>query len=118
MNHKPKIKSLLAIIALGVFFTSCISNVEELEDSSGENPNVDTKVSFKSDVEPIIDARCISCHSAGGNFPELTSHTKISANATIVKNAVASQRMPQGGTLSAAQIASIVNWVDEGALDN
>ncbi|WP_246034863.1 c-type cytochrome [Polaribacter aestuariivivens] len=104
------------ILILGVFFASCIANVEEqLEET---DPGVNTKVSYKNSVKPIIDGRCVSCHSSGGNFPELTSYAKVSANAAIVKDAVASGRMPRGGTLTTAQIKSIVDWVDEGALDN
>jgi hypothetical protein len=36
----------------------------------------------------------------------------------MVKSEVASGRMPKGAVLTAAQIKSIVDWVDEGALDN
>ncbi|MFQ3297429.1 MAG: hypothetical protein ACI9WV_001791, partial [Patiriisocius sp.] len=31
---------------------------------------------------------------------------------------VASGRMPRGAALTAAQVKSIVDWVNEGALDN
>ncbi|WP_299672269.1 cytochrome c [uncultured Polaribacter sp.] len=114
MNFNQKIRTTFLILSLGIFFGSCISNVEE----ELEEPPVDAKVSFKDAVKPIIDGRCISCHGAGGNSPELTSYATISANASSVKNEVASGRMPQGTTLTPAQIKTIVDWVDEGALDN
>ncbi|KGL64150.1 cytochrome c [Polaribacter sp. Hel1_85] len=119
MKNKLKFTTTFIIIAISIFFASCISNVEEqLIDDGGEDPITANKVSFADDVKPIIDARCLSCHSAGANSPELSSYDLISANASRVKDAVASSRMPQGGTLTAAQIKSIVDWVDEGALDN
>lgn len=115
MNNYLKHKIAFLGLVLSVFFTSCISNVEEqLIDEGG----IDFTVSFKDNVKPIIDGRCLSCHSSGGNFPELTSYAKVSTNAMIVRNEVSSGRMPQGGALTAAQVKSIVDWVDEGALDN
>ena len=114
MNNKLKFSILFLIITMGVFLTSCISNVEEQLEEEGEV----TFVSFKDDVKPIIDGSCLNCHSADGNSPELTSYAKISASAASVKDAVATGRMPQGGTLTTAQIKSIVDWVDEGALNN
>lgn len=112
-----QIKYIIAFLGLvlGVFFTSCISNVQEqLIDEGG----IDFTVSFKDNVKPIIDGRCLSCHATSGEFPELTSYAKVSTNAMIVRNEVSSGRMPQGGALTAAQVKSIVDWVDEGALDN
>tara|TARA_R110002049_G_scaffold107950_4_gene255863 strand:+ start:11563 stop:11919 length:357 start_codon:yes stop_codon:yes gene_type:complete len=118
MKKSVKFKTLSLTLILGLLITSCISNVEEQLEEVTENPTENTITSFKTVVKPIIDGRCLSCHSAGGNFPELTSYAKINANATIVKDAVSSGRMPQGGTLTSAQIKSIIDWVDEGALDN
>jgi hypothetical protein len=111
MKSNTKYSTICAIFLLTVFFTACTSNIEEQQEEL-------TKVSFINDVKPIMDARCLSCHGAGGNFPELKNYTEVSTHATIVKNEVASGRMPKGAVLTAAQIKSIVDWVDEGALDN
>ena len=111
MKSYIKYSSICAIFLLTVFFTACISNIEEQQEEL-------TKVSFMNDVKPIMDARCLSCHGAGGNFPELKNYSEVSTHAVIVKEEVASGRMPRGAALTAAQIKSIVDWVDEGALDN
>jgi hypothetical protein len=111
MKSYIKYSSICAIFLLTVFFTACISNIEEQQEEL-------TKVSFINDVKPIMDARCLSCHGAGGNFPELKNYSEVSTHAVIVKEEVASGRMPRGAALTAAQIKSIVDWVDEGALDN
>ena len=111
MKSYIKYSTICAIFLLTVFFTACISNIEEQQEEL-------TKVSFINDVKPIMDARCLSCHGVGGNFPELKNYTEVSNHATMVKNEVASGRMPKGAALTAAQIKSIVDWVDEGALDN
>ena len=101
--------SILALL-LSFLFVSCISNVEEqLEEM---------KVSYLNKVKPILEARCLSCHGVGGNFPDISSYEKVKQHAASVQEEVASGRMPKGGPLTAAQIKSIVDWVDEGALDN
>jgi len=110
-----KLRIVFAVFILGVFSTACISNVEEQQE---ELINAEAKVSYINTVKPIMDARCLSCHNAGGNFPELKNYTEVSTYAIIVKNEVASGRMPRGAALTAAQVKSIVDWVDEGALDN
>ena len=111
MKSYIKYSTICAIFLLTVFFTACISNIEEQQEEL-------TKVSFINDVKPIMDARCLSCHGAGGNFPELKNYSEVSTHAVIVKEEVASGRMPRGAALTAAQIKSIVDWVDAGALDN
>ena len=111
MKSHIKYSTICTIFLLTVFFTACISNIEEQQEEL-------TKVSFMNDVKPIMDARCLSCHGVGGNFPELKNYTEVSNHATMVKSEVASGRMPKGAVLTAAQIKSIVDWVDEGALDN
>ena len=112
MYMKPYIKDsiICVILLLTVFFTACISNIEEQQEEL-------TKVSYISDVKPIMDARCLSCHGAG-SFPELKNYTDVSNHAAMVKSEVASGSMPKGAVLTPAQIKSIVDWVDEGALDN
>jgi hypothetical protein len=111
MKFNTKYNTIFVTFLLTVFFTACISNIEEQQEEL-------TKVSFINDVKPIMDARCLSCHGVGGNFPELKNYTEVSNHAVMVKSEVASGRMPKGAVLTAAQIKSIVDWVDEGALDN
>jgi hypothetical protein len=111
MKSNIKYSTIFVIFLLTVSFTACISNIEEQQEEL-------TKVSFINDVKPIMDARCLSCHGVGGNFPELKNYTEVSNHAVMVKSEVASGRMPKGAVLTASQIKSIVDWVDEGALDN
>ena len=114
MKYNKKFQTLILALLLGFLVASCISNVEEqLEEQLEE-----TKVSYINNVKPILEARCLSCHGAGGIFPDISSYEKVNAHAVSVKEEVASGRMPKGGPLTAAQIKSIVDWVDEGSLEN
>lgn len=102
-------------LATGLFFTSCISNVQE----QLEEPDLALEVSFKNAVKPIIDAKCTVCHSPSGGFsPSLTNFEEIKARAERIKIRVGNGTMPQSGPLPAAQVKIIVDWVNEGALDN
>lgn len=115
MKSNLKIRKEFLILILSVFFASCLTNVEE---EIIEEPDACADITFAVSVKPIIDANCIGCHGSGGNSPNLTSYSLISASANSVKDAVASRRMPQNGSLTQEEIDAIVCWVEGGALDN
>ena len=61
------------------------------------------------------------CHNGDGsipNAPNLTTYQGVESIAELVKDVTQSRRMPQDGTLTNAEIASIKCWVDNGALNN
>ncbi|WP_299061691.1 hypothetical protein [uncultured Polaribacter sp.] len=132
MNNLLNFKNLFLLILLVSFFTACTSNVEEeldevdkievkgednVKDEEQEQPIA--KVSFRTNVKPIIDAKCTTCHSqSGGQFPNLEGFANVKVRANRVKIRVAAGTMPQNGPLPQAQMDFIVNWVNEGALDN
>ena len=120
MKNHFKIRKELLIILLSVFFASCLTNVEEEDIIDDDVVIVDPceDITFAKNVKPIIDANCIQCHGSGGTSPNLTSYSLISTSANSVKSEVASRRMPQGGSLTQAEIDAIVCWVESGALDN
>ncbi|WP_105014948.1 c-type cytochrome [Polaribacter porphyrae] len=113
MINFQKTKPHFFLLSIGILFASCLSNVDEVEELDPCDA-----ITFSVDVKPIIDSNCIQCHGTGGNFPNLTTYTGVSTNATIVKTEIVSKRMPQGGSLSDAEIQAISCWVDAGALNN
>jgi mono/diheme cytochrome c family protein len=128
---------LLALMGLSVLLLSCLNNVEDL---TGE---IQTNVSFSSEVQPILNSRCVSCHSSSvrnGNL-DLSSYaglmnstgSRYGDDIVVDGNADASglidaiepdpdsgiDRMPQGGPyLSGTQIELIKAWINEGAQNN
>lgn len=104
------------ILLLSIFLTSCLTNVEEPIEDIVEDQCDD--VSFSQRVKPIIDNNCVSCHSAGGNFPNLTTFEGVSNHAATVKSEVVARTMPIGFSLSDSDIDAISCWVDGGALNN
>lgn len=53
------------------------------------------QVTYEKDVRPVMEARCVSCHSAGGIAPfELTTYEQVAAVKDAVALAVKSRTMP------------------------
>jgi hypothetical protein len=111
-------KTGLLIIFGGIIFliTSCSYDKEVLDNCTT------TPATFSAHVSTIIQVRCATqlCHDAnstnvGGPF---TNYTLIKNKATQIKDAIEAGVMPQGSTLSQAEIAIISCWVQSGAPNN
>jgi mono/diheme cytochrome c family protein len=91
-------------------------------------------VSFANDILPLLQSRCINCHGgertqeglsmktytdlmAGSkNGPVITAGD---ANNSLLADLVATQKMPKRGPkLTPPQVQLIVDWINQGALDN
>jgi hypothetical protein len=91
-------------------------------------------VSFTNDILPLIESRCINCH--GGDRTEegldLKSHASIMAGSengsvvtpgdpanSLLAEMVINKKMPKRGPkLTPPQVQLIVDWINQGALDN
>ncbi|UOB18118.1 cytochrome c [Abyssalbus ytuae] len=112
---KKLMRSTLMVVLLIAVSTSCDNNVEEDNINSGTDECPD--ISFSTQVKPVIDNNCISCHN-GSQFPDLRTYDGVSNNAAIVKDQVVNRTMPIGGSLTNEEIELISCWVDNGALNN
>jgi hypothetical protein len=89
-------------------------------------------VTFSKDVAPILQAKCQSCHEPGSIAPmSLISYKDVRPWAKSIRQRVASRQMPpwhidksvgiqkfkNDMSLTDDQIATIVAWVDGGALE-
>ncbi|HEX5431194.1 MAG TPA: DUF1592 domain-containing protein, partial [Bryobacteraceae bacterium] len=92
-----------------------------------------SEVNFHKDVQPILNENCTACHKganapAGLHLDSATGVLKGSDNGKVIvpgnaKDSVLAQRisdktgnqMPPGGPLTGAQIATITNWINQGA---
>lgn len=75
--------------------------------------------SFSNRISQIITNSCAisGCH-AGSQSPDLRNFSNIQQFADRIKLRTTQKSMPPGGGLSDADIAAIVCWVDDGALNN
>jgi mono/diheme cytochrome c family protein len=125
----------LALVVLA--FVSCSKKMPTQTDDTPP----DATVTFSATIQPMFNARCVSCHSASAPLSgvNLTSYAATMAsrgslyNALIVVAGNADQsalydkllssprfgsRMPQGGSLTSQQIANVRAWINAGALNN
>jgi hypothetical protein len=95
---------------------------------SGDNSSC---VNYSSEIQPILNANCTSCHGGLGGLTLDSYSTLIAGNIIESGNGAGSllikklrgtasgSQMPQGGIpLDDATINLIETWIDEGALDN
>ena len=118
------IKTLFPVllIALVIIQSSC----SKKSSSTTTPPPVSQGPPYFPFVRTIIQKNCLTCHVPGGaGMPTiLNTDTLIVQHAAAIKAAVndpvtpANHRMPQGGTLSATDIATIVNWYNAGGASN
>lgn len=122
-------------VFLGIVFSSCVTNVEDVSQPAEEPDEV---ISYSEDVQPIFNQNCTVCHGNNGGISLVSYQATTSgngnnygANLIIPNDADASglidklepnpdfgQIMPQGGSLTATEIAIIKAWINQGALDN
>ena len=93
------------------------------------NPTCDTSQSstFSSDVFPLIQQKCLSCHDSANHFGGIVLETyeqlKESAASGELYDSVVSingyaPRMPKGGKLSDCELIVLKNWILAGMPKN
>lgn len=93
------------------------------EEISDQTP-ITQQVKYNADIKPIIDANCISCHSANGPGPiQFTSYNLVKANIDNILDRIQRPngdpgKMPQGGSLSTSQINIFIKWKADGLNEN
>jgi mono/diheme cytochrome c family protein len=94
------------------------------------NPAGDTLICFQSQILPMLVSNCgmSGCHTSGGKSPDLTTYSGIRGSVrpgnagssriyTAVSQSNSDDKMPPPPrtALSAAQIALLGRWIDQGA---
>lgn len=58
-------------------------------------PAADPSLTFHGDIAPILAEHCVACHRPGGGAPiNLSSYTRVTANAEMIAEVVREERMP------------------------
>lgn len=119
---KAKIILSTAFLAMALF--SCDSHTYE---EISEEIVIEGDVTYNANVKSIIDANCVSCHSNGNvaAFRLLTNYNEVK---NAVENGGLLERiqlqdaepgvMPQTGRMSQAKIDVILQWNQDGLLEN
>jgi mono/diheme cytochrome c family protein len=88
---------------------------------------ITTPITFDREVRAILQARCASCHAAGGPAPmPLTTYDEVRPWARAVKDQILARRMPKWSaahgygafagdpSLTPTEMAMVAAWVDGG----
>ena len=77
-------------------------------------------VRFRTQIRPIFRSYCseTGCHDAQSQIFPLLTYQNIAPRASAIRGAVESRRMPLGNTLPAKEMELLLEWIDQGAMDN
>ncbi|MDO9511318.1 MAG: hypothetical protein Q7J34_06145 [Bacteroidales bacterium] len=116
----------LFVISLLITLVSCYNDNEEVLYPAGSG--CDTKnVTYTTDVIPVIQSNCISCHSASNPSGSIRlddyQNLVLSINSGRFQGAINHQSgfsaMPQGGgKISSCSLAKINQWITDGFPNN
>jgi hypothetical protein len=120
------IKALLIVFSISLVLNSC--QWVTVEQPEIVVPDV---VSFSANIQPILTAKCITCHKAGGfasavlltegdAYNTLTSAglVNLSDPPSSIIFAPQTDKYPHTNHLSAPDKALILKWIEDGALNN
>jgi hypothetical protein len=125
MNNKFLFVAMVLFSALGI--TACYYDVEE--ELYGTPVDCDTSfaVSYSTHVAPVIQSKCLACHSAasqlgGINLEGYTALSNFIANGRLlgtIDHKPGFSPMPKGSPkIDACDIKNIERWIQAGALNN
>jgi hypothetical protein len=91
-------------------------------------PPAYTNLSYSTDIAPILEQKCVRCHSPGNIAPfSMTGYEIVRAEAPYIRTEVMAGRMPpwhadplygrftNDASLTSDQMAKLIQWLDEGA---
>jgi peroxiredoxin len=83
-------------------------------------------VSYSTEIAPILQSKCVGCHSPGNIGPfALSNYKKVKGHADMIREVLVAQRMPPWGadarygqfkndrSLSLAQKKTLLRWLDQ-----
>jgi hypothetical protein len=119
---------LLALVAV------CIATAYFALQSGATNTAARPAVSYENDVQPIFEMRCDNCHM--GEYPSeglgLDSYETLMAgsqngpviipgnaeDSLLIEKVVEGEMPKRGPKLTPAQIQTLIDWINAGALNN
>lgn len=109
------LSSLVGIICIKLLLVSC-----EKHKIVPIDTNCPTVISYKSDIKPMMDTYCISCHSQGNQSPDLTTYQSVSGASSNCLSRMndKSNPMPPDGNLQDSLIQKFACWISQGAKNN
>lgn len=126
MKNLSKVVVLSSLSVFALTSSCYYDNYEDMYQYLPED-NCETPLSsFSADIQPWIDAQCVSCHGAVSPQAglDLTTHANVSSNAANILDRISREAgdgllMPQGSTpLDDCTIEGFSVWIDLGTPNN
>jgi len=128
-----KLKKLITNIIVIFILSSCTSDYIIPEPpappEAPPSPN-ENKISYSGEIQPIFNAKCVSCHGVGQAAPVLAagkSYQALMSSAGMIDtitpgNSKLYQEMAPGGGMSShcnkSNADSVYKWIRQGAKNN
>lgn len=112
-------------VAIGFFIFTLIScEIHTYEDISEEATVEDTLITYNQHIQPVVNQKCIQCHSPGNQAEHQPFETYEQVSSRIEDILFRIQlpdgdpnQMPLEGDLSSAQIQLFILWDEQGLLE-
>ena len=118
MNTKHRtIYAAIFLIYLFLLISCSKRQAAEMAPVPTPNPGVPvTAITYANFTQDLIQTRCAGCHAAGGSASSIwlfNGRNSIVTNEARIRRVVLVNRsMPLGGSLTAAELASLQQWFD------
>jgi mono/diheme cytochrome c family protein len=125
---KKRIQFLIVILAI-MGMTGCRYNWILPEEDIDPNPDGEP-ISYATQVQPIFDNKCVSCHNTGGTAPDLSTgksynqvvpgHVNLTspAESDIYYFPSPSSTVHTWKKYSSNEAKIVLTWIEEGAKNN
>ena len=104
-------KFIILVFVTGLFFANCKKKGTTATTTTFQ-PNCTSAKSYTTDVKPLIQSFCVSCHGSYGTY------SGAKASGSSIRNSIVNGSMPKGSSLSDDQKNNIVCWIDAGMPNN
>lgn len=106
------------MVIASAFIVSCESS------TYNEISVISTNPTYTANVEPVIKANCIGCHSGGSQYPNLETYAEVkdaTQNGVLICRIDQSQAcgsvMPPNGAMSKQTVDMIKLWQTQGYIN-
>ncbi len=112
----------LTLTVLTLSLSACYYDKEEELYPNSFNKNADTtSITYALTIAPMLAANCTTCHTTGGDAPNLTTYANVFANKDKVKARAVDGTptpMPSAGLMSLDNRNKLAAWIAAGAPNN
>jgi hypothetical protein len=123
-NHMKRYIKILAFLFM-IGLVACEYDYIPEEEIVIPTPDPDDPISFKDQIEPIFQSKCISCHDSknpilttGVAYSSLTDGDYIKISDPTDSKIYKRSKDGHGANMSSAELTLLLLWIQEGAKDN